>query len=75
VSSLLHTVYKCALFVLPVSTNQVNISLLFIWTFLGGLIFGWLKEYSRSAVPPAIAHAIFDIIAYAGYTHAPWWVW
>jgi membrane protease YdiL (CAAX protease family) len=75
VASLSHSIYKCFIFMAPVAGHSINIPLLFIWTFVGGLAFGWLKEYSRSTIAPAIAHGIFDIIAYAEYVKAPWWVW
>jgi membrane protease YdiL (CAAX protease family) len=75
VASLSHSLYKCCAFLSPIAGHSVNIPLLFVSTFIGGLFFGWLKEYSRSTIPPAIAHGIFDIIVYAEYVKAPWWVW
>jgi membrane protease YdiL (CAAX protease family) len=74
-SSLSHTIYKCFIFIPLINSHPVNIGLLFIFTFAGGLFFGWLKLYTRSTIPPALAHGIFDIIAYMGNDTAPWWVW
>jgi membrane protease YdiL (CAAX protease family) len=75
IASLSHTSYKCCLFCSNQSLHPVNIAQLAVYTFIGGLLFGILKEYFRSTIPPAIAHAVFDIIVYAEYTQAPWWVW
>jgi membrane protease YdiL (CAAX protease family) len=75
ITSFSHSVYKCFIFLAPVIGHSINIPFLFTFTFAGGLFFGWLKEYGRSTIPPAIAHAAFDIIAYAEYINAPWWVW
>jgi len=74
-AALSHTLYKCAIFISSVIGHSVNIPSLFVFTFLGGLLFGYLKEYSKSTIPPAIAHALFDIIVYCEFIQAPWWVW
>jgi membrane protease YdiL (CAAX protease family) len=70
-----HTAYKSCLFMSPVIAHKINIHFLIWWTLIGGLLFGILKEYSKSIIPPAIAHSLFDIITYAGCAAAPWWVW
>ena len=70
-----HTAYKCCLFLSPVIEHKIDIQFLMIWTFIGGLVFGLLKEFSKSVIPSAIAHSSFDILAYAECVVAPWWVW
>lgn len=70
-----HTAYKCVLFMSPVIGHKVDVLFLLVWTFAGGLIFGILKEYSKSVIPPVIAHAVFDVLAYAECATSPWWVW
>jgi membrane protease YdiL (CAAX protease family) len=75
VSTLAHTSYKCCLFLAPVNPATVNVGFLAFWTFLAGIIFGTIRHYSKSVVPSLIAHAIFDIIVYAEFANAPWWVW
>ncbi|MFC2114077.1 lysostaphin resistance A-like protein [Bacteroidota bacterium] len=71
----LHTAYKCFLFLSPVHTIEVNIQLLFIFTFAAGLFLGLLKEFSKSIIPAIIAHVIFDILVYGECLQPPWWVW
>jgi membrane protease YdiL (CAAX protease family) len=70
-----HTFYKY----LVISTVSVdlntNIFPLVILTFLVGVVFGIMREASRSVIPPALAHAIFDIIVYGGASLAPVWIW
>ncbi len=70
-----HTVYKCCLFLSPVMQGKIDIFFLTFWTFCCGLLFGVLKQYSRSTIPPAIAHAVFDVLVYGQCLIAPWWVW
>jgi len=52
-----------------------DISFLVLWTFAGGILFGILREFSGSIIPPAIAHGCFDIIFYGGFASMPPWVW
>jgi membrane protease YdiL (CAAX protease family) len=70
-----HTAYKSALFVLPASPVEINYAFLAIWTLAGGIAFGLLREFSRSILPPAAAHAAFDLVVYGALAQAPWWVW
>ena len=70
-----HTAYKCCLFFSPASEMEINVSFLFIWTFIGGLIFGILKEISKSVIPAMLAHVLFDILVYGECFQPPWWVW
>jgi len=70
-----HTLYKLALFALPPEGILINYEVLAIWTFIGGLIFGGLREFSDNVLPPVSGHVVFDIVVYGQRAHAPWWVW
>ena len=70
-----HTAYKCALFSFSPLSLEINFLFLALATFLGGMIFGALREFSDSLLPPLVAHACFDIIVYGGSIAAPQWVW
>lgn len=74
-SSLSHTFYKCCLFLVPLAAADIDIGFLAISTFITGMIFGAVKHLSNSILPSLIAHIIFDILVYAEYIKAPWWVW
>ncbi len=74
-ASLCHAAYKCALFALPASPVQTDFLFLATWTFLGGLVFGALRELAGSIAPALAAHACFDIVVYGDLAQAPWWVW
>ena len=70
-----HTAYKVTLFAALQSVFKTDFVFLLIWTFLSGLIFGVIKEYSRNVIFPATGHVVFDLIVYGGSTLTPWWVW
>lgn len=74
-STLSHTGYKCCLFLSPAITSEVNIGFLALWTFLAGILFGTVRHLTRSLLPSLSAHALFDILVYAEFVTAPWWVW
>ncbi len=74
-AAIAHTAYKTALFVLPASPVDVNFAFLATWTLAGGIVFGLLREFSRSILPPVAAHAAFDLVVYGALAQAPWWVW
>jgi membrane protease YdiL (CAAX protease family) len=74
-STISHTGYKCCLFLSPIIATNIDIGFLALWTFLAGIVFGTIKHYSKSIMPSLIAHALFDILVYAEYVNAPWWVW
>lgn len=74
-SSLAHTGYKCCLFLSPAVISTVDVWFLAFWTFVVGILFSLLRHFSRSVWPSVAAHALFDIIVYAEYAQAPWWVW
>ena len=73
-STLSHTGYKCCLF-LPLAASDFDIGFLALATFITGFIFGTVRHLTKSIIPSLVAHALFDIIVYAEYTNAPWWVW
>ena len=70
-----HTAYKCALFALPRAATETDILFLTAWTFIGGLVFGGLRELSRGVAPAVAAHVCFDVVVYCELARAPWWVW
>lgn len=74
-STISHTGYKCCLFLSPVAAADINIGFLALWTFIAGILFGTIKHFSKSILPPLIAHGLFDILVYAEFVSAPWWVW
>jgi membrane protease YdiL (CAAX protease family) len=74
-STISHTGYKCCLFLSPLVTTGIDIGFLALWTFIGGILIGTIKHISKSILPPMLAHALFDIIVYAGFVNPPWWVW
>jgi membrane protease YdiL (CAAX protease family) len=73
--TLSHTGYKCCLFLSPTVSPEIDIGFLALCTFLAGILFGTIRHFSKSILPSLIAHALFDIIVYAEYIRAPWWVW
>jgi membrane protease YdiL (CAAX protease family) len=70
-----HTLYKyLVITTVPVDLNTFIPSLV-ILTFLAGVVFGMMREGSRSVIPPALAHSLFDIVVYGGLSLAPVWIW
>jgi membrane protease YdiL (CAAX protease family) len=74
-ASAVHTSYKLLVILSLTIPLQFDFFYLVLWTFLGGLLFGSLKELSRSSLPPVIAHAVFDVVLYGGLAAFPAWVW
>ena len=74
-STLSHTGYKCCLFLSPSVTADMNVGFLVFWTFLAGILFGTVRHLTKSLLPSLSAHALFDILVYAEFMTAPWWVW
>lgn len=70
-----HAAYKTALFVWPPELMNLPLVVLATWTAAGGIVFGLLREFSGSVVPPMLAHAVFDFLVYGAVARAPWWVW
>lgn len=74
-ASTVHTCYKLLVILTLSVPLQFDFFFLVFWTFVGGLIFGTLRELSGSTLPPAIAHAVFDVVLYGGLATIPVWVW
>jgi len=74
-SSISHTAYKCCLFLSPMAVADINIGFLAFWTMIVGILLGITKHISKNLLPAIIAHGLFDILVYAEYVKAPWWVW
>jgi len=70
-----HTCYKLLVILTLSASLQFDLFFLVVWTFLGGLLFGLLRHLANSVVPPAVAHAIFDIVVYGSAVTLPVWVW
>ena len=70
-----HTLYKCALFLLPAEASTVNLAVLAAVTFAAGWLIGLIRQQAGSVLPAVIAHALFDILAYGDRISMPWWVW
>jgi membrane protease YdiL (CAAX protease family) len=70
-----HTAYKLLLFLPYRSEPDISVIFILQWTFLGGLVFALLKEFSQNSVYPVISHAIFDLLVYGDNMVNPWWVW
>ena len=71
-SGISHTAYKCCLFLSPMATAGIDIRFLAFWTLIAGILAGTIKHFSKSILPPMIAHALFDIMVYAGFVNPPW---
>ncbi len=74
-AALCHTGYKYIFFVSRDQIFEINYVSLIIWTYIVGLLFGTVKEYSQSVLPPLCGHALFDILVYGDRLAAPWWIW
>ena len=74
-TSTLHTSYKLLVILTLAIPLQFDFFFLIFWTFVGGVLFGTLRELSGNTIPPVIAHAVFDIVLYGGLASAPVWVW
>jgi membrane protease YdiL (CAAX protease family) len=75
IATSMHTIYKLLIILTLALPLQFDFLFLIFWTFIGGLLFGILRELSGSSIPPVIAHAIFDVVVYGGLATAPVWVW
>jgi membrane protease YdiL (CAAX protease family) len=74
-ASAFHTTYKLLVILTLAMPLQFDFFFLVFWTFVGGILFGILRELSGSTIPPVIAHASFDVLLYGGMAAAPLWVW
>lgn len=74
-ASIGHTLYKYLVIkTLPIDLG-LSLTMLILLTFSYGIVAGILRHYSKSVIPPAGAHALFDIIVYGGVASAPVWIW
>lgn len=74
-AALAHTAYKTALFAWPITPTATDFTGLAVVTFIGGILLGLLRQYSKSVLPSVFAHAVFDFVVYGALSYAPWWVW
>lgn len=74
-ASAFHTSYKLLVILTLAVPLQFDFVFLIFWTFIGGMLFGILRELSNSVLPPVVAHALFDVLLYGGLATAPVWVW
>ena len=74
-ASAFHTSYKLLVILTLAMPLQFDFFFLIFWTFIGGILFGILRDFSGSSIPPVMAHAAFDIVLYGGMATAPVWVW
>ena len=75
IAALGHTTYKFIVLRSLPDPSGIDFPFLIIWTMIGGLIFGILRDLSDSVLPPALAHGCFDVIVYGSFVSAPVWVW
>ena len=70
-----HSSYKVLVILSLGLPLQFDFFFLAFWTFVGGLVFGILREVSGHSLPSMAAHAAFDVLMYGGLAAAPVWVW
>jgi membrane protease YdiL (CAAX protease family) len=70
-----HTLYKYLVIKTVTMDLHSHLPSLVLLTFGAGLVLGFMRDHSGSIIPPALAHAIFDILVYGGAALAPVWVW
>jgi membrane protease YdiL (CAAX protease family) len=75
IAAVAHAGYKTALFVWPGDGMPPHLLELALLTLAGGILFGVLREWSKSVVPSMVAHVAFDLMVYGAVAYAPWWVW
>lgn len=74
-ASFSHSVYKfLIIWSFPVHLN-INLYYLTLFTFLAGILLGWLRSRSCSIIPSSLAHGCFDVIVYGNLSTLPIWVW
>jgi membrane protease YdiL (CAAX protease family) len=70
-----HSVYKlCVIGSYPKDIGA-DLFYLFLFTFIAGILFGWLRKQAGNLLPAVLGHAIFDLIIYGGLASLPGWVW
>jgi len=70
-----HTTYKVALFAFPPEGVDIRLGILGLFTFLVGLLLGFMRHRSGSVFPPLCSHVAFDILVYGDWEAVPWWIW
>jgi membrane protease YdiL (CAAX protease family) len=75
IAAVAHAAYKTALFAWPSVPSPVDLTVIAFGTVAGGIVLGLLRVFSRSLIPPVLAHVAFDFVVYRSVAHAPWWVW
>jgi len=74
-SAVAHAAYKTALFAWLPGSEIMDLAAIALWTTVGGVVLGMLREISDSLLPAILAHVAFDFMVYGTLNHAPWWVW
>ncbi len=74
-ASLIHSLYKCLIFIVLPTIHPTDFFNLFIWTFGVGCLSGILKELSANTMVPVSGHAVFDLVVYGDGIVDRWWVW
>jgi membrane protease YdiL (CAAX protease family) len=75
IAAFAHAAYKTALFVWPTDALPPHLLELAFLTFAGGILFGALRQWTKSVVPSMVAHVALDLMVYGAVAYAPWWVW
>jgi len=75
VAAAAHSVYKFTVMKSLGPDIGFDFARLVIFTFIFGLIAGYLRKSSRNVLPAVLGHAIFDILVYGDFTQMPVWVW
>ena len=70
-SALAHTAYKSAIFI---PYPEISLWRLSLFTFLAGILLGYMRWAGKSIWPCILFHAVFDLWAYGDH-FTPWWVW
>jgi membrane protease YdiL (CAAX protease family) len=70
-----HTLYKSLVIGTVNADLHIHLPSLIVLTFLVGSVLGFMRNSAGSIIPPALAHACFDILVYGGAAVAPVWVW
>jgi len=74
-SAFAHSIYKFLVLKTFPYDLGINFVQLFFLTFIVGILFGLLRKLSKNVIPPAVAHACFDILVYGASISSPVWVW
>jgi membrane protease YdiL (CAAX protease family) len=74
-AAIAHTAYKLLVIYSLGRPGEFDFLFLTRWTLLGGLVFGFLRYFSKRIYPPLAAHVLFDVLVYGGSVVLPFWVW